>query len=224
MKKLKRLIIVILFLTGSFAIYVQVVNRNSVNMTYRQKVLKAVYPVLMWITKRSGKNTTSLSAVKEPPVSFYTQKANLINGDTLDFISLRGKKVLLVNTASNCGYTNQYEDLQTLSDQYKDKLIVLGFPANDFKQQEKGDDTAIAQFCKTNFKITFPLMQKSVVVKSPQQNTVFQWLTDTSKNGWNDKAPSWNFTKYLVDENGKLIRFFDPSVSPLDNEVTSLLK
>lgn len=193
-------------------------------MTYRQKVLKAVYPAWMWWTKLTGKNISQLSGTKEPPVSFYSNKAVGINGDTIDFASLKGKKILLVNTASDCGYTRQYDELQKLSDEYKGKLIVLGFPANDFRQQEKGTNDEIAKFCKANFGVTFPLMEKSVVIKSPQQNPIFQWLTDPLKNGWNDKAPTWNFSKYLVNEKGVLTYYFDPSVSPLSEAVKKALE
>ncbi len=222
--KLKRFLIVLSILTITFFTYVAIVNRNSKNMTNRQKFLKAVYPAFMWFTKLTGTNTKELSDIKEPSVSFYSQKTPLINGDTLDFNSLKGKKVLLVNTASECGYTGQYDDLQKLSEEYKDKLVVLGFPANDFKEQEKGTDAEIATFCKVNFGVTFPLMQKSIVVKSPQQNTVFQWLTEASKNGWNNKVPTWNFSKYLVDENGKLTHYFDPSVAPLSEAVKNAIE
>jgi glutathione peroxidase len=219
MKKLKRLLIVLLIILAAFAVYVEIVNRNSKNMTYRQKVLKAIYPAWMWWTKLWGKNSKKLTNDNQQPfVSFYTLKATLNNGDTLDFSTLKGKKVLLVNTASNCGYTKQYDDLQALSEKYNE-LMVLGFPSNDFKQQEKGTDAEIAEFCRQNFGVTFPLMQKSVVIKSENQNPVFQWLTDSSKNGWNDKQPSWNFSKYLVDENGALINFFGPSVSPLSSNL-----
>ena len=128
MKKLKRFIVVILILIGLFAIYVAIANKNSINMTYRQKILKAVYPALMWFTKLTGTNATELAGGKEPAISFYTQKGVLSNGDTIDFTNFKGKKVLLVNTASDCGYTNQYDDLQKLSETYKDKLVVLGFP------------------------------------------------------------------------------------------------
>ncbi|MBL0132410.1 MAG: glutathione peroxidase [Chitinophagaceae bacterium] len=184
-------------------------------MTYRQKMLKAVYPALMWFTKLTGKNTKGLSNKDViPPVSFYTLAGVLNNGDTVLFNSFRDKKVLLVNTASDCGYTNQYEDLQKLSEQYKDKLVVIGFPANDFKEQEKRADKDIAEFCKLNFGVTFPLMQKSIVIKSAQQNPVFQWLSDSTKNGWNKRYPSWNFSKYLVNEKGVLTNYFGSSVSP----------
>jgi glutathione peroxidase len=223
MKKLKRFAIVLLLFVAAFAVYVEIVNRNSKNMTYRQKVLKAVYPALMWFTKIAGKNTKEFSGNKIPPVSFYTLKGTLNDGGTLDFETLKGKTVMLVNTASDCGYTDQYTALQQLSEQYKEKLIVLGFPANDFKEQEKGTDAEIGEFCKKNYGVTFPLMQKSSVVKSPQQNAIYQWLTDSSKNGWNNKVPSWNFSKYIVTENGILSNYFDPSISPTSNEVQKAL-
>lgn len=219
MRKLKRFLIVLLMLIAVFAVYVEIVNRNSKNMTYRQKVLKAVYPALMWFTKLTGAKSKKLSGDKQPIIPFYSLKAIANNGDSVDFNSFQGKKVLVVNTASDCGYTNQYDDLQSLSEKYKDKLVILGFPANDFKEQEKGTDAEIAEFCRKNFGVTFPLMQKSVVVKSPQQNPVFQWLTDSSKNGWSKQFPTWNFSKYLVNETGVLTHYFDPSVSPLSNEV-----
>lgn len=224
MKKLKRFGLVLLLLLAAFAVYVEIVNRNSVNMTYRQKVLKAVYPAFMWFTRLTGTNAAKLSNKdKTPAVPFYTLKATLKNGDTLDFASLQGKKVLLVNTASDCGYTHQYEDLQALYAGQKDKLVVIGFPANDFKEQEKGTDEEIGAFCKKNYGVTFPLVQKSVVVKSAGQHPVFQWLSDAAKNGWNDKQPTWNFSKYLVNEKGVLTHYFDPSVSPASEEVKNAI-
>ncbi len=226
MRKLKRLIIVLLLLITVFVVYVEIVNRNSKNMTYRQKVLKAVYPAFMWITKLTGTNTKKMKneSAKSPVVSFYDLSATQIDGKELKFADFKGKKLLLVNTASDCGYTNQYADLQKLYDQFKNKLLVIGFPANDFKEQEKGTDEEIAQFCQKNYGVTFPVMKKSVVIKSAQQNPVYQWLTDSSKNGWCNQQPSWNFSKYLVDENGVLANYFDPSVSPLSNEITDKLR
>lgn len=224
MRKLKRFLLVLLILMAAFAVYVEIVNRNSKNMTYRQKMLKAVYPALMWITKITGRNSTSLSNEKAvPPVSFYSLSALANNGQQVSFEQYRGKKLLLVNTASDCGYTNQYEDLQKLSEEFQGKLIVIGFPANDFKEQEKGTDEEIAQFCKLNFGVSFPLMKKSVVVKTADQNPVFQWLSDPAKNGWNSKSPSWNFSKYLVNEEGVLTHYFDPSVPPLSKEVKAAI-
>ena len=222
--KLKRIFIVLILFILAFAVYVEIANRNSKNMTYRQKVLKAVYPVFMWFTKLTGKDTKEISGAKLPPVSFYTLKGVKNNGDTLDFSSLKGKKVMLVNTASDCGFTNQYNDLQKLSEQYKDKFVVIGFPANDFKEQEKGSNEEIAKFCKLNFGVTFPLMGKSSVIKSAQQNTVYQWLTDSANNGWNNKPPSWNFTKYLINEKGVLTNYFGSSISPMSNEVLKAIE
>ena len=225
MKKIKRFLVVIFILITGFAIYVQIVNRNSVNMTYRQKVLKAVYPAFVWWAKLTGKNTKALANEKAAPaVSFYALKDSLINGAPFDFAQLKGKKVMLVNTASDCGYTNQYADLEKLYQQYKDKLVIIGFPANDFKEQEKGTDDAIAKFCKQNYGVTFLLMKKSSVVRGPAQNEIFQWLTDPAKNGWNDQQPSWNFCKYIVDENGRLISYFGSSVEPLSTDITDALK
>jgi glutathione peroxidase len=204
---------------------VQIVNRNTVNMTYRQKLLKAVYPALMWWTKLTGKNVKQLANEnKTPVVSFYSLKDTLNNGAPFDFGSLKGKKILLVNTASNCGYTDQYSDLQKLYDLNKESLVIIGFPSNDFKEQEKGTDDEIAQFCKLNFGVSFPLMKKSIVRKTAGQNPVFTWLSDSTQNGWNNKQPSWNFSKYLVNEQGVLTNYFDPSLSPLSGEVITALK
>lgn len=195
-------------------------------MTYRQKLLKAVYPAWMWITQLTGTNTKKLNneSTKSPVVSFYDLSATQIDGKELKFADFKGKKLLLVNTASDCGYTHQYADLQKLYERFRDKLVVIGFPSNDFKEQEKGTDEEIAQFCQKNYGVTFPIMKKSVVIKSAEQNPVYQWLTDASKNGWCNQQPSWNFSKYLVDENGVLTNYFDPSVAPLSNEITDKLR
>jgi glutathione peroxidase len=194
-------------------------------MTYRQKVLKAIYPAWMWWTKVTGKNVAKMNnqREKQPVISFYDLQAKRNDGSVINFSDLKGKKVLLVNTASNCGYTNQYEDLQKLYEGNKDKLVVIGFPANDFKEQEKGTDEEIAEFCKVNYGVTFPLAQKSVVIKKAEQNPVFQWLTDSAKNGWCNQPPTWNFSKYLVDEKGMLLDYFGPSVSPASDAVVKAL-
>lgn len=218
MKKLKRIILVVIVLLSISYIYVEVININSVDMTFRQKLLKAFYPVLMRLSKKNKPMDISQSSIK-PPVSFYTLSTAMNDGSVLQFEKLKGKKVLLVNTASECGYTAQYAELQQLYEQYKNKLVVVGFPANDFKEQEKGDDKAIAEFCKLNYGVDFPLAAKSSVIKTNQQNPVYKWLTDKAINGWNDKTPSWNFSKYLVDENGVLVNYFDPGVSPMSNEI-----
>jgi glutathione peroxidase len=220
MKKLKGIFYTLFLLLIISSVYVIIVNRNSANMTVRQKVLKALYPALMWVTKLAGANASQLSNTSaKPAVDFYSLKDTLNNDVVFDFAQLKGKKVLIVNTASDCGYTNQYMDLQKLYEMNKDSLVILGFPANDFKEQEKANDSAIANFCKINYGVTFPLMKKSSVVKGANQNPIFNWLSNATKNGWNEKEPSWNFSKYLINESGILIHYFDPSISPLQKEI-----
>lgn len=214
---MKKTIIIILLFIVAAAGYVLIANRNSKKMNIRQKILKAVYPAFMALRGKKAKVFGKENV--QAPVSFYSLKSTANNGSDYDFRQLKGKKVLIVNTASNCGFTSQYDQLQELSEKYKDKLLIIGFPANDFKEQEKGNDEEIAQFCKSNFGVTFPLMKKSSVRKGSEQNDVFKWLSDSAKNGWNNKQPSWNFSKYLVNENGNLVHYFDPAVSPLSKEV-----
>jgi glutathione peroxidase len=194
-------------------------------MTTRQKILKAIYPVVLFFSKLKN-NDKKIRANKnnvQPKNSIYDLAVSLNNGDTLHFSSLKGKKILLVNTASDCGFTPQYHDLEILFQENKDRLVVIGFPANDFGAQEKGDDEAIADFCQVNFGVQFPLAKKSTVIKSPEQNIVFKWLTDKTMNGWNDQPPVWNFSKYLVDEHGVLTNYFDPSVAPASEEIKKVL-
>ncbi len=189
-------------------------------MTLRQKVLKAIYPAYAWAIKKisKGKIMNNDKNIKAP-VSFYSLKDTLNNGKLFSFDQLKGKKVLLVNTASDCGYTGQYAGLEKLSQQYKDKLVVIGFPSNDFGEQERADDETIAAFCQVNYGVNFPLMKKSIVSKTAEQNEVYKWLTEPSQNGWNDKAPSWNFCKYIIDENGNLTHYFAAAVEPNDKEM-----
>lgn len=224
--KLKRILFVLLLIISSFTIYIEAVNRNSKNMTGRQKVLKAIYPLLMWVTKSKNKNKKMLVNENnaQPLHSLYDLKVTLNNGDSLPLSSLKGKKVMFVNTASDCGYTPQYNDLEILYKKNKDKLVIIGFPANDFGEQEKGSDEKIAQFCKNNFGITFPIAKKSTVIKSPEQNVIFKWLTDEKLNGWNKQPPVWNFSKYLINEQGVLVNYFDSSVSPDSEEIEKVLQ
>jgi len=222
--RFKKTFIAILLLMIAFWGYVEIVNRNSIDMTTRQKFLKAVYPMWMWFAGKKDLNTKNLSNEKATPaVSFYSLKDTAIDGTAFDFEKLKGKKVMLVNTASDCGYTGQYDDLQKLSELYKDKLVVIGFPANDFKEQEKGSDEEIATFCRKNFGVSFPLMKRSSVIKGADQNAVFQWLTDSTKNGWNNEQPSWNFCKFIVDEQGRLTHFFGSTIEPLGKEAKAAL-
>jgi len=193
-------------------------------MTIRQKILKLVYPFLMkWGSFKGEKRILVKENNAGVSNTFYALSVQLNNNNDLPFSALRGKKVLLVNTASNCGYTGQYAELQKLYEQYQDQLVIIGFPANDFKEQEKGSDEEIAQFCQVNFGVSFPLTKKTTVVKAAAQHPVFRWLSHKEQNGWNDQGPTWNFSKYLVNEQGVLTHFFDPSLSPLSKDVTSAI-
>jgi glutathione peroxidase len=219
-KPIKWLIVAMTFALAGW-LYIEIVNWNS-KMNFRQKFLKAVYPAVIAWGKLTGMRSTTLTNDANKPAgatSFYNLTTELNNGQQLDFNSLKGKKVLLVNTASDCGFTAQYDDLQKLYEEHKDKLVVIGFPANDFKEQEKGSDADIEEFCRINFGVTFPLAKKSSVVKGNEQNKIFQWLTDKNQNGWNNQPPSWNFSKYLVNEQGALTHYFDPAVSPVSEQV-----
>ena len=224
--KLKRFVIVILLLTTSFGMYVELVNRNSKNMTVRQKVLKAIYPLFTGFNRLFGKNTKIIRnrSNVQPVRSIYDLSVRLNDGKILSLRDLKGKKMLLVNTASDCGYTGQYVELQKLYQQQKSNLVVIAFPANDFQEQEKLSDEEIEKFCTYNYGVSFPLAAKSVVIRSSGQNEVFQWLTDKTRNGWNNTQPSWNFSKYIVNEQGVLLCYFDPAVSPLSDDLLNLLK
>lgn len=195
------------------------------DMTLRQSFMKAIYPLIMLKSKIFPDRDAVLhnTALVKPPVSFYALSATANNGTVIDFAAFRGKKVMIVNTASDCGYTGQYDELEKLHQQYKE-LVILGFPANDFKEQEKADDASIAQFCKLNFGVSFQLMQKTQVVKGDAQNAVFSWLSHKEKNGWCDQQPSWNFSKYLIDEQGVLRAFFKQTISPLDKRVIEAIQ
>ena len=195
-------------------------------MTLRQRILKIIYPLVILRSKLNGSHNHILSNKDniEPHNSVYTIPYELNNGSVGNLSAYKGKKILIVNTASDCGYTNQYEGLQKLYTQYAHKLIVIGFPSNNFKEQEKGDDETIAQFCKINYGITFPLVKKSVVIKSAEQHKIFEWLSNKKENGWLDKAPSWNFCKYLIDETGMLTHFFEPGVEPFDAGLIAVIQ
>lgn len=155
--------------------------------------------------------------------SFYDFKMNDIDGNEVDFNQYKGKKILLVNVASKCGYTPQYKQLQELNEAFGDKVVILGFPANNFGGQESGTNEEIKQFCTANFGVTFQMFDK-ISVKGIDKHPLYRWLSDKNLNGWNDKEPSWNFCKYFINENGELKQFFSSSVNPLDEEIIKLIE
>lgn len=158
----------------------------------------------------------------EPNNSFYELKAVSLFGETIDFSQFKGKKVMIVNTASECGFTSQYEDLEKLYQTNKDNLVIIGFPANDFMNQEPGTNEEIAEFCRVNYGVSFTMSEK-ISVKGDDMHPVYKWLTKEELNGWNSQAPKWNFHKYLIDESGKLIGVFPSRTNPLNKKITSLL-
>lgn len=155
--------------------------------------------------------------------SIYDFTLKAIDGKEISLAQYKGKKVLLVNTASECGYTPQYEALQKFHEKYGEKVVVLGFPANNFGGQEPGEDAQIASFCKKNYGVTFQLFSK-ISVAGADQHELYKWLSTKTENGWNDQAPKWNFCKYLVNENGELTKYFGSSVKPFDAELVSLVE
>jgi glutathione peroxidase len=160
----------------------------------------------------------------KPNTSVYDIPFQLNNGKTETLSAYKNKKILIVNTASNCGYTNQYEGLEKLFEQYSNSVELIAFPSNNFKEQEKGSDEEIAQFCKVNYGVTFPLVKKSVVIKADDQNKIFKWLSNENENGWLDQQPTWNFCKYLINEEGVLTHFFEAAIEPLSEEMLTAIK
>ena len=155
--------------------------------------------------------------------SIYDFKVKGLEGQEIDLAQYKGKKILIVNTASKCGYTPQYEELQKLYDQYKGKLVIIGFPANNFGGQEPGSNSEIGEFCKRNYGVTFPMAEKVSVV-GDDIHPLFKYLTEEAKKlGTPDPVVKWNFTKFLVDENGKLVKVFPSKVKPLSEEITVYL-
>lgn len=156
--------------------------------------------------------------------NIYQFKVKDLEGNDFDFASLRGKKILVVNTASKCGLTPQYKDLQAIYDQYKDKnFVIVGFPANNFASQEPGTNEEIGAFCQKNYGVTFPMMEK-ISVKGDDMNEVYKFLTQKSKNGLQDSEVEWNFQKYLINEQGELVKVVSPKTLPTDPEIVNWLK
>ena len=155
--------------------------------------------------------------------SIYDFKVDGLSGGTIDFSQFKGKKILIVNTASKCGFTPQYEYLEKLFEKYKDKLVIVGFPANNFGSQEPGTNDEIKAFCTKNYGVTFPMAAK-VSVKGDDIAPIFKWLTNKSENGVMDADIKWNFTKFLLDENGNLLAKFDSNVAPMSDDIVKYLK
>lgn len=167
--------------------------------------------------------TLSLLSLAGGETSIHDFKIKALNSDTeIDLSQYKGKKILVVNVASKCGYTPQYKDLQQLYSTYSDQLVVVGFPCDQFMGQELDTEAEIVEFCSSKFSVTFPLTT-IINVKGKDQHPIYSWLTEKDQNGVGDYKISWNFNKFLLDENGKLIEYFPSSVNPLDDKIVNYL-
>lgn len=169
------------------------------------------------ITKTESKKEVKM----EDTQSIYQFKVKDLSGKEFDFASLKGKKILVVNTASKCGYTPQYKDLETIYEKYKaNNFVIIGFPANNFGKQEPGSDKEIETFCQLNYGVTFPMMSK-ISVKGDDMAKIYQFLTQKSMNGLQDSQVEWNFQKYLINDKGHLEKVLLSKVKPTDSEVVN---
>lgn len=184
--------------------------------------------VALFACSAKSENSESVESLAETneqnaEKTFYDFTMTTLEGEKIDFSQYKGKKVLVVNVASKCGYTPQYEDLQKLNEEYGDKVVILGFPANNFGGQEPGTNEDIKKFCTANYGVTFPMFEK-ISVKGVDKHPLYRWLSDKSLNGWNDQEPTWNFCKYFIDEKGELKQFFQSKVNPMDDEIIKLIE
>lgn len=185
----------------------------------------SVLPILLFSGCGNRKTNSSNNNNKPNYISknFYDFSIPSLTGDsTIDLSSYKGKKILIVNVASKCGFTPQYEGLEKLYEANKDKLVIIGFPCNQFMGQEAGSANEIQKFCSLTYGVSFPMTQK-VEVLGKNQHPIYQWLTQKELNGKDNYKVSWNFNKFLLDENGKLIAHFGSKTKPLSKEITSLL-
>jgi glutathione peroxidase len=165
----------------------------------------------------------SLVSFATKPNSVHDFTVKDIYGDEFKLADLKGKKVMIVNTASKCGLTPQFENLEKLYQEYSDKLVIVGFPANNFNNQEPGTEEEIITFCQQNYGVSFPMMEK-ISVKGDDMHPLYQWLTQSSKNGVLDSEVAWNFQKYLIDENGKLVKMYPPRHDPMSEDIVAWIK
>ncbi|MEO8533035.1 MAG: glutathione peroxidase [Flavobacterium sp.] len=193
-----------------------------------KKLLFMAYGALFLFSCQNQAQTNKTKTPKMDKVmakeTIYQFKVEDLSGNPFDFASLKGKKVMIVNTASKCGLTPQYKDLEAIYKEYKDKgFVIVGFPANNFASQEPGTNEEIGAFCQQNYGVTFPMMDK-VSVKGDDMCEVYKFLTQKSKNGLQDSEVEWNFQKYLINEKGELVKVIKPKTLPTDPEVINWIK
>lgn len=192
-----------------------------------KKILLLLSVVSLYSCQNQAQNKVSNQLTSAQPMenqTIYQFKVKDLEGNEFDFASLKGKKILVVNTASKCGLTPQYKQLEAIYNQYKDQnFIIVGFPANNFGQQEPGSNKEIAEFCERNYGVTFPMMEK-ISVKGSDMAAIYQFLTQKSKNGLKDSEVEWNFQKYLINEKGGLDKVVSPQVLPTDAVIVDWIK
>jgi glutathione peroxidase len=190
-----------------------------------KKSLLLFLAISLWSCQNQAqKKETITIATSMTKETIYQFKVQDLAGDEFDFATLKGKRIIIVNTASECGLTPQYEQLQAVYNQYKDQnLVIVGFPANNFGSQEPGSNAQIASFCQKNYGVTFPMMAK-ISVKGNDMHPVYQFLTQKAKNGLEDSSVQWNFQKYLINSNGELEKVIAPSTLPTDSEIINWIE
>jgi glutathione peroxidase len=190
-----------------------------------KKSLLLFLAISLWSCQNQAqKKETIPIATSMTKETIYQFKVQDLSGDEFDFATLKGKRIIIVNTASECGLTPQYEQLQAVYNQYKDQnLVIVGFPANNFGSQEPGSNAQIASFCQKNYGVTFPMMAK-ISVKGNDMHPVYQFLTQKTKNGLEDSSVQWNFQKYLINSNGELEKVIAPSTLPTDAEIINWIE
>jgi glutathione peroxidase len=187
------------------------------------KLISAAAILVSCAQAKSGSTTANINnEPKDSITSIHQFSVKALDGSTINFADFKGKKILIVNTASRCGYTGQYKDLQALYEKYKDKLVIVGFPANNFMGQEPGNNVEIKEFCTKNYGVTFPMAEK-ISVKGDDTAPIYKWLKNKSMNGVLDANIKWNFNKFLLNEKGEIIAKFDSGTKPMDEEIVGKL-
>jgi len=190
--------------------------KNIIMFTFASTVITGVFSMAF------SKNVIEHKEVINGSKSFYDLSINDINGEEINLERFKGKKVMIVNVASRCGYTSQYKDLQSLYERNKDKLEIIAVPCNDYGSQESGSNSEIKLFCETNYGVTFTMGSKQKIKSSPISD-LYRWLSDPKQNGWNSSLPSWNFCKYVINEDGQLTHFLRSGVSPTSREMSEII-
>ena len=191
-------------------------RKKIIMFTFASTVISGVFSMAF------SKNIIEHEGVVSGSKSFYDISINDINGEEINLERFKGKKVIIVNVASRCGYTSQYKDLQSLYEKNKDNLEIIAVPCNDYGSQESGSNSDIKNFCETNYGVSFTMSSKQKIKSSPMSD-LYRWLSDPKQNGWNSSLPSWNFCKYVINEDGQLTHFLRSGVSPTGKEMSEII-